>query len=69
MKLLDVIDILEDAAGEKVETDFQPARSGDVRDTQASTELAERDLGWKPSTPMLSGLLKEVAWIRENVVT
>jgi nucleoside-diphosphate-sugar epimerase len=69
MKLLEVIGILEDAAGEEVEIDFQPAQSGDVRDTLASTELAERDLGWKPTTPMLEGLLKEVAWIREHIVT
>ncbi len=69
MKLLDVISILEDAAGENVEIDFQPVQSGDVRDTLASTELAHRELGWKPSTPMLEGLLKEVAWIREHIVT
>jgi nucleoside-diphosphate-sugar epimerase len=69
MRLLDVIDILEDAAGEKVEIDFQPAQSGDVRDTMASIELAERELGWKPVTPMLEGLLKEVAWIKEHIIT
>ncbi len=69
MKLLDVISILEDAADEHVEIDFQPAQPGDVRDTLASTELAHRELGWKPSTPILEGLLKEVAWIREHIVT
>jgi len=69
MPLLDVIRILERAAGEKIEIDFQPVQSGDVPDTWASTELIEAELGWKPSTPLLEGLLKEVAWVREHFIT
>jgi len=69
MPLLDVIRILERAAGEKIDIDFQPVQSGDVPDTWASTELIEAELGWKPSTPLLEGLLKEVAWVREHFIT
>lgn len=64
LPLLEVITTLEKAVGKKACLEFLPVQAGDVPDTVASTELLERTIGWKPSTPLLEGLRKETSWLR-----
>lgn len=60
LPLLKAIGILEEAVGKKAELEFLPVQPGDVRDTYASTELLHETTGWKPSTPLLEGLRRQI---------
>jgi len=60
LPLLKAIGILEEAVGKKAELEFLPVVPGDVRDTCASTELLNETTGWKPSTPLLEGLRRQI---------
>ncbi len=64
LPLLEAITILEEAVGKKACLEFLPVQAGDVPDTFASTDLLERTIGWKPSTPLLDGLREEARWIQ-----
>lgn len=43
---------------------YQPARGGDVRDSQADISKAERMLGYRPTVTMEEGLRATVAWYK-----
>ncbi|NOQ21761.1 MAG: NAD-dependent epimerase/dehydratase family protein [Candidatus Aegiribacteria sp.] len=60
LPLLEAIGILEEAAGMKAELSFLPVQPGDVRDTFASTELLYKTTGWKPTTPLIEGLRRQL---------
>jgi nucleoside-diphosphate-sugar epimerase len=64
--LLEAVRTMEEAAGRKARLEFLPMQPGDVTDTRASTELLERTTGWKPVTPLLEGLRRELAWLRNQ---
>ncbi len=60
LHLLEAIGILEEAAGMKAKLEFLPVQPGDVQDTFASTELLEKTTGWKPTTPLIEGLRRQL---------
>ena len=64
-KLMDMIGFLEDAIGIEAKKNFLPMQPGDVYATFADTEALERDIGFKPSTPLKDGLTKFVDWYTE----
>lgn len=64
-RLMDMIDILEDALGVKAIRDLQPIQPGDVPATAADIEAIKRDLGFAPTTPISVGVPKFVEWYRE----
>lgn len=43
---------------------YQPARSGDVRDSQADITKADRMLGYRPTVSLEEGLRATVAWYK-----
>jgi UDP-glucose 4-epimerase len=49
-------------AGSDAEPTFEPARLGDVRRSVLDGSLAERELGWRPGTPLDEGLRQTWAW-------
>jgi UDP-glucose 4-epimerase len=53
-------------AGVKIEAKYGPPRPGDVRDSQADTTLAVRDLGHAPRYSFEQGLGKTLEWYRES---
>lgn len=53
---------IADLMGSKAEPVHAPPREGDVRDSQADSELAKRLLDWKPSVPFDEGLKRTVDW-------
>jgi UDP-glucuronate 4-epimerase len=63
--LMRFISILEEALGKKAALDLQPMQTGDVNETYADIETAQRDLGFEPKTTIDEGLPRLVAWYRD----
>jgi UDP-glucuronate 4-epimerase len=63
--LMRFIKVLETALGKKAKIDFKPMQLGDVKETYADIADSERDLGFKPTTPIDVGLPKLVRWYRD----
>lgn len=60
--LLDLVAALNESLGTAIEPDFEPARMGDVRDSQASIEAAREHLGYEPQVSFRAGLERTVEW-------
>jgi UDP-glucuronate 4-epimerase len=60
--LLEMIQGLEAALGVHASIDWQPDQPGDVPQTWASTDKAQRLLGYRPDTPYEQGIMKFAAW-------
>jgi UDP-glucose 4-epimerase len=59
-------DLLQRFEGVKIPAKFGPPRAGDVRDSMASTERAESDLGHAPRFTIEEGLKKTLEWYRQD---
>ena len=64
VKLMDYIQAIENALGIKAEMELLPLQPGDVPDTQADVDKLIKDVGFKPNTPIQSGIDKFIAWYR-----
>jgi UDP-glucuronate 4-epimerase len=64
--LEDFVAAVEAALGQKAERKLLPMQSGDVPATFANTDLLERLTGYRPSTPISTGVPNFVAWYRER---
>ena len=62
--LLDYIAILEKCAQKQAKLDLQPMQPGDVLATYADTQAIEELTGFKPETPLMTGLDRFVQWFR-----
>lgn len=64
VRLMDYIKAIETAIGREAEKEFLPMQPGDVYQTNAdSTELAAAT-GFRPSTPLRSGIARTVEWFK-----
>jgi UDP-glucuronate 4-epimerase len=63
-ELMRMIDLIEQACGRKAERRLMPMQPGDVRDTYADISAIQRDLGFKPTTPIEEGVPRFVDWYR-----
>lgn len=63
--LMEFIGTLEALLGRKAETEFLPMQAGDVAETYADVSDLERDIGFRPQTPLREGLRALVEWYRE----
>ncbi len=59
-----VWDLLQQMEGVSLPAQYGPAREGDVRDSQADTSAARRDLGHAPQYTLEEGLRRTLAWFR-----
>jgi UDP-glucose 4-epimerase len=59
-----VWELLQKIEGVNLPASFAPARAGDVRDSQADTTAARRDLGHQPKYTLEEGLRRTLAWFR-----
>ncbi len=59
-----VWDVLQKIEGIRVPPIYGPPRAGDVRDSQADTTAARRDLGHDPQYSLEDGLRRTLAWYR-----
>lgn len=64
-RLMDFIHALEDALDKKARMTLMPIQPGDVPATWADTGDLEKDLGYKPGTPIADGIRRFVEWYRE----
>jgi UDP-glucuronate 4-epimerase len=64
-KLLDFIAALEQALGKTATKNLMPMQAGDVKATYADTRLLQEWVGFKPYTPLQSGVDKFVHWYTE----
>ncbi|HOW98802.1 MAG TPA: SDR family oxidoreductase [Kiritimatiellia bacterium] len=62
ISLQELVAVLGRLMGKQVEPVFEPARAGDVRDSQADSSQAMARLGWKPQVSFEEGLRKTVEW-------
>ena len=64
-KLLDFIEIMENALGKTTQKEFLPMQAGDVKATYADTSQLEAWVGFKPNTDLQAGVEKFVRWYRD----
>ncbi|MBA4032732.1 MAG: capsular biosynthesis protein CpsI [Planctomyces sp.] len=63
--LLEMIGILETCLGKKAEKRLLPMQPGDVPATYADVDDLVKDVGFKPATPLATGIQKFVDWYRD----
>ena len=64
VKLMDFIEAIEETLGKKAKKNMLPMQPGDVPSTWADTTDLEKDLGYKPYTPVKEGIAKFIEWYR-----
>lgn len=65
VEVLDVIRIIEETLGKKAQRELLPMQPGDVPATYADIDDLQRDVGFRPSTPIEEGIRKFLAWYRD----
>ena len=66
VSLNQLVALLEKITGYKAAVDYQPARVGDVRDSQADISLARSALNYSPAIFIEEGLRQTVNWFRTH---
>ncbi|HWT13314.1 MAG TPA: NAD-dependent epimerase/dehydratase family protein, partial [Allosphingosinicella sp.] len=64
-ELVRMIGLIERACGRTARKRLVEMQPGDVRDTYADISAIERDLGFRPTTPIDEGVPRFVAWYRD----
>jgi UDP-glucuronate 4-epimerase len=62
--LMDFIEQIEKALGKKARKNFLPMQPGDVPATYADVDDLMTDVGFKPATPIHTGIQRFVSWYR-----
>ena len=62
----DLVVEIEKALGKKAVKEYLPPQPGDVERTYADVTKAVRDLNYKPSTAIQTGLAKFITWLRQQ---
>ncbi|WP_421704858.1 NAD-dependent epimerase/dehydratase family protein [Aliiroseovarius sp.] len=65
VRLLDFVDAIEDALGQKATRNYMEMQPGDVPATWADAELLKRLTGYAPQTDFRDGVGRFVAWFRD----
>jgi nucleoside-diphosphate-sugar epimerase len=64
--LNEVLKLLEKITGMKIQAKHDPARAGDIRDSQADLSLARRVLGYEPRVQFEEGLKRTWDWYKST---
>ena len=64
-ELLDFIRVIENNCGKKAAMRFLPMQPGDIAETYADIEKAQKQLQFHPHTALAEGIPKFVAWYRD----
>jgi len=64
VELMHLIETLEAALGRKAEKNMLPMQPGDVQATYANIDALQRDVGFRPNTPIEAGVGKFVEWYK-----
>ena len=65
VQLLDFIRVLEDCLGKKASLNMLPKQLGDVKATFANISALQAAVGYKPTTPIETGLQRFVDWYKQ----
>lgn len=65
--LLEIIHIIEECLKMKAEIEFLPSRKFDIPVSELDISKAEGLLQWKPTTDLLHGIAKTVAYIKQSI--
>lgn len=65
VRLLDFIEALEQELGKKARKNMLPLQPGDVEATWADVDDLMADTGYRPATPIASGIKRFVAWYKD----
>jgi UDP-glucuronate 4-epimerase len=65
VKLMHFIEVLESCLGKKATLEMAPMQPGDVYRTCADVSDLERDIGFRPDTPIETGLARFAEWYRQ----
>jgi UDP-glucose 4-epimerase len=60
--VLELYELCREVAGVDVEPEHAPERAGELQRSVVEVSLAERDLGWRPETPLADGLRETWAY-------
>src|SRR2546423_121366 len=63
----EVLRLIEQAAGRQARRELMPMQPGDVVETCADVADLEREIGFRPNTPIAEGIRRFVAWYREHL--
>ena len=66
-RLLDIISEIEKVVGRKAEVAFEPAQIGDVTTNVLDISKIHQATGWKPATPLDSGISQTWAWMKPRI--
>jgi UDP-glucuronate 4-epimerase len=61
-KLVEYVEVIEEILGRKAERHLLPLQAGDVPDTCADASELERQVGFRPVTPVREGIRAFVEW-------
>ncbi len=64
-KLMDYIKCIENAIGREAKKEFLPMQPGDVYQTYADSSALGEATGFKPNTPLQTGIDRTVAWFKD----
>jgi UDP-glucuronate 4-epimerase len=64
VELLRYIEIIEECLGKRAEKRMLPMQPGDVPDTWADVDALVHDAGYRPATPIETGVRRFVDWYR-----
>ena len=63
VSVLELASVIGSAAGRPAEPVFAPARPGELLRSALAIRRVERDLGWRPVTPLAAGVRRVLQWI------
>jgi UDP-glucuronate 4-epimerase len=62
VQLMRYIEVIEECLGRKATRNFLPMQPGDVPETYADIDDLVRDVGYRPATPIETGVRRFVEW-------
>jgi nucleoside-diphosphate-sugar epimerase len=62
----EVLDLIGDVSGRRLEVHYLEKERGDVRDTEANTTRVREQLGFAPTTTVEQGIVAEFQWVAET---
>jgi UDP-glucuronate 4-epimerase len=65
VELTTFIETIEDVIGKKAQKNFMGLQAGDVPATYADIDDLIQDVGFKPSTPLETGIRSFIAWYKD----
>jgi UDP-glucuronate 4-epimerase len=65
VQLMRYIEVIEDCLGRKAQKNFLPMQPGDVPETFADIDDLVKDVGYRPATPIETGVQRFVDWFCE----